>query len=193
MKTNGKLQKDVIDKRYNSLLTLRDMQQLPLAIILVILLIGTTLRASAQIMLPEVSIVASTYKYLNAADNKEMAQPVRMLEFNAATYDIKKSEFYNEDYEGYYVSFYIPDGEILAEYNKNGKLLRTVEKFKNTTLPAEVKNTVSQVFPGWHISEDVYKVYYYDQKGKADKIFKLQLEDGSKRIKVKLNENGVFL
>jgi len=152
-----------------------------------------TVESFAQINLPEVRIVASIYKYLNATDNKEMAQPVKMLELKAAAYDVKKSEFYDDDYDGYYISFYIPDGEILAAYDKDGKMLRTAEKFKNTKLPAAVRDAVTQRFPNWTISEDVYQVHYYDQKEKADKIFKLLLENGDKRMKVKLNDKGQFI
>ena len=141
-----------------------------------------TVESFAQINLPEVRIVASIYKYLNATDNKEMAQPVKMLELKAAAYDVKKSEFYDDDYDGYYISFYIPDGEILAAYDKDGKMLRTAEKFKNTKLPAAVRDAVTQRFPNWTISEDVYQVHYYDQKEKADKIFKLLFKNGDKRM-----------
>lgn len=147
----------------------------------------------AQIVLPEVKIVASTYKYLNAVDNKEMAQPVKMLESYAAEYDVKKSDVYNDEYDGYYISFYIPDGEILATYDKDGKLLRTAEKFKNTMLPAAVRDAVNKRFPNWIISKDIYKVFYYDQEGKADKTFKLVLENGDKRMRVKLNEKAEFI
>ncbi|SEO71970.1 hypothetical protein ACFGVS_30325 [Mucilaginibacter sp. AW1-7] len=169
------------------------MKRFKIALILATLLTGAAVRSFAQVILPEVKIIASTYKYLNATDNREMAQPVRMLEFKAAAYDVKKSEFYDDDYDGYYISFFIPDGKILAAYDKNGKLLRTAEKFKNTKLPAAVKDAVTQRFPNWHISEDVYQVHYFDQKEKADKTFKLLLQNGDKRMKVKLNGEGKFI
>lgn len=169
------------------------MKKLKLSAILVILTAGFALQSSAQINLAEVKIIASKYKYLNAADNREMAQPVRMLQSKAAAYDVKKSEYYDDDYDGYYISFYIPDGEILAVYDKDGKLLRTAEKFKNTKLPGTVRTAIGQRFPNWRIYQDVYKVYYYDALDKADKTFKVLLENGDKRMKVKLNEKGEFI
>lgn len=48
-------------------------------------------------------------------------------------------------------------------------------------------------FPNWRISEDIYRVHYYDQKDAADKTFKLLLENGDKRMKVKLSEEGKFI
>lgn len=169
------------------------MKRFIFATLLATLLISVAFISSAQIILPEVHIVASTYKYLNATDNREMAQPVRMLEFQAAAYDVKKSEFYSDDYDGYYITFYIPDGKILAAYDKDGKLLRTAEKFKNTKLPAAVRDAVLKRFPNWQITQNTYQVHYYDHKEKADKVFKLLLENGDKRMNVKLDGQGEFL
>jgi hypothetical protein len=160
---------------------------------MMIVIAASTVRSFAQIIVPEVKILASTYKYLNATDNKEMSQPVRMLEYKAAAYDVKKSEFYDDDYDGYYISFYIPNGKILAAYDKDGKLLRTAEKFKNTKLPSAVSSAVGKRFPNWRIAQDIYEVHYYDHKEKADKVFKLLLENGDKRMKVKLDEKGEFI
>lgn len=157
------------------------------------ILLQYTMSSFAQVTLPEVKIIASTYKYLNAVDNKEMAQPVKLLESQVAVYDVKKSEFYSDEYDGYYISFYIPEGRILASYDKDGKLLRTAEKFNNALLPEAVRNAVSQRFPNWVISKDIYQVFYYDQQGKADKTFKLLLENGDKRMRVKLNEKAEFI
>lgn len=169
------------------------MKRFKSILILAVLLAGSALPLSAQVNLPEVTIIASTYKYLNAADNREMAQPVKMLEYQAASYDVKKSEFYNDDYDGYYISFYIPDGQILAVYDKDGKLFRTAEKFKNTKLPTTVREAVIRRFPNWTISQDIYQVHYFGDKEKADKMFKILLENGDKRMKVKLNDKGEFI
>ena len=168
------------------------MKQSKLQFSLTLCLIGFSICSFAQITLPEVKIVASTYKYLNAVDNTEMAQPVRMLELKAATYDIKQSEFYEEDYDSYSVSFYIPNGYILASYDKEGKLISTAEKFKNTKVPAAVREAVNNKYPQWIIAEDIYLVNYHEKRG-VNKLFKLVLENGSKRLKVKLNEKGEFL
>lgn len=169
------------------------MKQLKFALVLVPLFISTFLRAQTQNVLPEVSIVASSYKYLNAVDNKEKALPIRMLESRAATYDVKKSEFYDNDDDGYYVSFSIPNGKILATYDKDGKLQRTEEKFKNTKLPVAVMRKISQLFPDWHTAEDFYIVNYYRQKDNPEKLFIVVMVKGYEHIKITLNDNGFLL
>lgn len=68
----------------------------------------------AQITLPEVRITATKYKYLDAVDYKGQPQPVKLLQAQAATYNVKESPYYEEDYDNYFISFYIPDGRVLA-------------------------------------------------------------------------------
>ena len=145
----------------------------------------------AQEVLPEVTVIATNYKYLKSVGGKDVAQPVQMLQRAAAAYDVKKSEYYEDDYDTYFISFFIPDGQILAAYDKNGKLIRTAEKYKNVKLPESVTKAVMDRFPQWKISNDAYLVTYYNESG-STKRYKLLLENGNKRIKVKVNEAGEF-
>ena len=146
----------------------------------------------SQEVLPEVTVVAVNYKYLKAVGDKEAAVKVKTLQHMAATYDVKKSGYYEDEYENYFISFYIPDGEILAAYDNTGKLIRTAEKFKNVRLPKAVAKAVIERFPKWKIADDVYLVTYYDEKGSTKK-YKVLLENGDKRMKVKVTETGEFL
>ena len=146
----------------------------------------------AQEVLPAIEIVAVNYKYLNAVDNKEVAQPVAMLEREAAIYDVKTADFYEDQYDNYFVSFFIPNGQILAAYDKEGNLLRTAEKFNNVALPVNVREAIATKFPKWTIAKEVYLVTYHEQHG-ATKRYKLTLENGNKRKRVRVDENGQFL
>ncbi len=168
------------------------MKRFKLLLILGLFLFGFGIQSFAQIVLPEVKVVATNYKYLNAVGDKETALPVQMLQREAAAFDLKNSEYYEEDYDSYFISFYIPDGQILAAYDKDGKLLRTAEKYKNVKIPKEVAAAVATKYPNWTIAKDVYLVSYYDNEG-VTKRYKLLLENGTKRMKVKLNEKGEFL
>jgi hypothetical protein len=99
-----------------------------------VLIFGICLQVSAQVVLPELEIRAMNYKYLNAVDSKESSQPVAMLQRYAASYDPKEASFYEDEYDSHFISFYIPDGKILALYDKDGNLVRTAEKYKNVKL-----------------------------------------------------------
>ncbi len=157
----------------------------------IILLLG--LNAFAQEILPEVIISSVRYKYLSAVDNKEMAQPVRLLEHKAASFDVKNSEFYDDEYDEYYISFYLPEGYVLATYDKDGKLLRTAERYKNVALPSAVSQSLVNKYPNWSIPKDVYLVTYEDDKGTATKVWKVLLRQGDKRLRVKVNADGELI
>jgi hypothetical protein len=164
--------------------------------ILSLLVIGLTSHAYSQITkveeLSEVVVTAVNYKYLNQTDNKVAAIPVQMLQRKAAAYDVTTKDYYQDDYDYYTVEFYIPDGKIVAAYDPDGKILRTIEKFKDIKLPEAVTKALWERFPNWEIASDIYQVTYVEDKG-AKKTYKIQLQNGDKTMKVKMNEDGEFL
>ncbi len=142
--------------------------------------------------LSEVVVTAVNYKYLNAIDSKEVAIPVQMLERKAAAYNVEDSDFYQDDFDIYYVSFFIPEGKIVAAYNPEGEIIRTIERFEDIKLPSAVRNAIAERFPQWEVSNDVYKVTYNQRSG-ATKSYKVKLKNGDKTMRVKVDDNGNFL
>ncbi len=143
--------------------------------------------------LSEVVVYATNYKYLNSIDTEEEASiPVEMLRRKVAAFDVKGSEFYQDDYDVYNINFFIPEGKILAAYDRDGKIIRTAERFKDINLPLPVKEAILDRFPEWTITKDIYLVNYHDEKG-IKKSYKLKLENGDKMVRVKLDETGNFL
>ncbi|MGB5820745.1 MAG: nicotinate-nucleotide adenylyltransferase [Saonia sp.] len=166
-------------------------------VVLGLLAIGLTLPACGQVIkteqLSEVIVYATNYKYLNNVNTQEVASiPVEMLERKVAAFNLKDSEFYQDDYDLYQISFYIPEGKILAAYDSDGKLIRTAERFKDISLPTAVREAVLDRFPQWVITKDVYLVNYHEDKG-ATKRYKLKLKNGDEIIRVKVDEKGEFL
>lgn len=166
-------------------------------ILLGLLTIGLTIPMYGQIIkteeLSEVTVYATNYKYLDNLNTMEEASlPVKMLQQKVAAFNVKDSEFYQDDYDLYQVNFFIPEGKILAAYDKDGKLLRTAERFKDINLPMSVKNSILERFPNWIVTKDVYLVNYTDGSG-ANKTYKVKLKNGDETLRVKLNEKGEFL
>ncbi len=158
---------------------------------------GLTTQSFAQVIddqvLPEIEVHAVNYKYLSSINNAESPIPVKLLERKVAEFDLKESEFYRDEYDFYNVSFFIPDGKIVAAYDKDGNLLRTIEKFVNVTPPKAVMKSVTKRFPGWSLYKDTYLVNYNKDKGVTKKYYKLILENGKERLRVKTDENGKFI
>lgn len=163
-------------------------------LIIGLFIFGLTTPMFSQITeLPEVEITAINYKYLSAVDTDVEDVNVRMLEEKVALYDLKKSELYNDEYDTYFISFYIPNGRIVAAYDEKGKLIRTIERFENIKLPMKIRNKVSQQFPNWVMANDVYKVNYHKNKGVTKKQYKIKLTNSGKVTRVKIDENGTIL
>ena len=158
-------------------------------LVLGLLALGLTIPASAQIIkteqLSEVVVYATNYKYLQNVNTEEVASvPVELLERKVAAFNLKDSEYYEDDWGVYSINFYIPNGRILAAYDSEGKLLRTAERFKNVKLPKAVKKAVSDRYPGWKITKDVYLVNYNEDRG-VTKKYKIKLKKGDDIVRVK--------
>ena len=162
-----------------------------------LMIFGLTTQFYAQVVndgqLPEVVVKAVNYKYLNEVNEGTASQPVKLLELEAANFDPRDSkDLFIDEYNYYKVSFYIPKGTIVAAYGKDGKIIKTIEKFKDVKPPKNVRNSIAKRFPGWIIADDVYKVTYHYKKG-SNKMYKLMLKNGDKKMRVKTDENGRFL
>ncbi|MCA0152861.1 nicotinate-nucleotide adenylyltransferase [Winogradskyella vincentii] len=161
---------------------------------ILLLLLAFSSQVYAQVIeLPEIEISAVNYKYLSSVESDDTPMSVKMLQEKVAMYDLKSSEFYKDEYATYNISFYIPEGKILAAYDKDGKLLRTIEKYKDVKLPKTVGEAITKRFPGWTVVSDFYKVNYHYMNKVTDKLYKVRLENGDKKMKVKINEKGVFM
>lgn len=156
-------------------------------------LIGQALAQDPEVIeLSEVIITPVNYKYLNQADSKDAAIPVKVLQRKVATFDIEEQDYYTDEFDFYTVSFYIPDGKIVAVYSPDGEVLRTIEKFNDVALPEAVSKAIYERFPNWEIVSDFYKVTYNNKKG-ANKTYKVKLQNGDKTMRLKLNDEGKFL
>lgn len=166
-------------------------------IIFGLLFIGLTIQSFAQIIvaLPEIEITATNYKYLSKAGFENAALPVEVLERKVATFDLENADFYSDQYDTYEVTFYLPQGYILATYDKDGNVMRTAEKFENVKLPRAVIESVAKTYPNWAFTKDIYRVSYYERgnTGNITKKYKITLENNNQKIKVKVDEEGNFL
>ena len=155
--------------------------------------IGFVYQMYAQdIKLPEVIISAVNYKYLNAVSSEDSDPSVTRLEQEVAFYNVKESDLYEDDYDTYMIEFYIPDGRIVAAYNSNGELLRTIEKFKSVKLPKDVRDAVFTRFPNWTLDKDVYYVNY-DVNKDVKKVYKIKLRNGDEVMRIKIDAEGNFM
>lgn len=158
-----------------------------------LIILGFAIQAQAQVEeLTEVVVSAKNYKYLTKVGLENASVPVSLLEEKVASFDLKSADFYNDEEEAYVVSFYIPQGKILALYDSEGEIVKTVERFNNVKMPKEVIETIAKRYPNWSFDKDSYLVNYYDS-GKISKRYKVTLKNGKEKIRVKIDADGNFL
>ena len=162
-------------------------------IILGLLIFGFTTQIFSQVIeLSEVDL-STNYQYLDAVNPEEAAVPVKLLTDKVVNYEMNMEDLYDEEFDTYSVSFHIPDGKIVAAYDKNGKILRTIEKYKNVRLPLEVLESVAEKYPKWAVIEDVYEVNYHCDKGVVKKQYKIKLKNKNKIVSIKTDALGNFI
>lgn len=157
-------------------------------------IIGLVFQTNSQtIELPE-TLISLNYDYLETKDSDNMPQRVKKLQDEVLNYkNVELSKLYDDEYETYKVSFYVPEGRIIAAYDKNGKIIRTIEKYDNVRLPLEVLQAISLRFPNWSIVNDVYFINYHSERDSLKHEYKIKLKNEDKIISIKTDEKGIFL
>ncbi len=162
-------------------------------LLLGLFIFGLTTQINAQtIELPEVELSVN-YKYLNANNSEEIAVPVKKLVNEVLAFSDDNNDVYIDDNGEYSVSFYIPEGQIIAAFNKEGKILRTFEKYNNIRLPLEVLQMIANRYPNYAIAGNSYLVSFHCEKGVTKKLYKIRLENVDEVLNIKTDEKGIFL
>lgn len=153
-----------------------------------------TLINAQTIELPQ-TIISLNYKYLETQNLQNINQHVKYLESEVLKFNHKEklSELYDDEYDTYSVSFYVPKGKIVAAYDKNGKIIRTIEKYNNVRLPLVVMQAISKRFPNWGIVEDAYLIKYHCDQDSLKQEYKIKIKNDNKTLTVRTNEEGTFI
>lgn len=163
-------------------------------IIIGLLIFGLTIQVNSQTVELQEAVISINYKYIDAVDSNNVPENVKKLEEAVLNYkNVEQSDLYDDEQDTYSVSFYIPEGKIVAAYDANGKIVRTIEKYNNIRLPQVVLQAVSKRFPNWGIVEDVYYIKYQMEKDSLKQVYKIKLENEDEIITIKTNEKGAFI
>ncbi len=128
--------------------------------------------------------------YLNRVKAEETPFIVAQLERQVANYDIKtSSEYDNSEVATYKVIFKNNQGEIVANYNNEGEILSSVEKYTDVVIPVNLRIAISKQFPGWAFQSNTYLISYKENKG-VSKKYKIQIKKGNHKKTLSVDGNG---
>ncbi|TNJ46409.1 nicotinate-nucleotide adenylyltransferase [Tamlana fucoidanivorans] len=157
------------------------------------LVISSSLSAQT-VNLPE-TLIDINYKYIASQNTNNAQNHVKLLEDEVLNFNHKEELFdqYDDAHDVYTVSFNIPKGKIIAAYNKNGKIIRTIEKYSDVRLPLEVMQAISKRFPNWGIIEDAYLIKYHCEADSLNQEYKIKIKNQDQILIVKTDEKGLFI
>lgn len=162
---------------------------------MILILLGFTTQIFGQVeeTLPEVEVLGFHFKYINAlGDEMDAPAVVKQLHKHVGNYDIMESDVFDMTMDNYEFTFEIPQGRILAGYDKDGNLLWTVEKFTDIKLPNNIIKTVALDYPGWTFDKTFYTIRYNENSG-ATKKYKVLISKDGKKKRINLSPEGDVL
>lgn len=108
--------------------------------------------------------------------------------FMKANFDIKNfiAEFRGQDFDSYVVTFNSTKGFLSADFDEDGNLVKTFQKFNDIVLPLDIRREVYMANKGWTMTKNKYVA-----SGRGDLIekemYKIKLENGGQKRTMKLD------
>lgn len=130
--------------------------------------------------------------YFQSVYELEASNEVKNLEDSARNYDIKTSELFNNTYENYEITFESLKGKIIAIYDVDGVMIKSIEKFDDVKLPEAITKTLHREYPDWILNSTNYRVNYYLEHG-VHKVYNVQVENNHKKVNLKIDCKGHIL
>lgn len=130
-----------------------------------------------------------SYKVKEAYTGEFLKNPIAFMEEN---FNIQNfiAETAGENYDSYLVTFSCANGMLRANYNKNGELEKTFQKFKDIVLPHEVRQFVFRNNEGWTLTNTKYVAS--GQKGLLDKeMYRVKLEKDNHKRNLKIDPRNM--
>lgn len=160
--------------------------------IILFLLAGIATGHAQVIQLDEARVTNA--KILNVGDSKYivledysgqfMKNPIVFMKENFDIHSLIE-ELQGEDYDSYIVEFRNKKGFLIANFDKEGNLESTLQRFKNIPLPLAVSRDLVSNYQGWIATKNLYIA-----SGKEDMIdkelYRITLKNGKSTQRVKI-------
>ena len=144
-----------------------------------------------EVQLEDVLITGVNLNYLEEVKSEGLSDNVISLENEASEFDVKSLNDFDGRKAPYKVKFIGTKGFIIAEYNRNGKIIKTSERYKNINLPKTLIRSVLNEYPESEFLKVVYTVEY-DALKEAEKTYKIKIINEGRKRNLKINSASDF-
>lgn len=139
-----------------------------------------------EVQLEDVSVSDVNLNYLAKVQDKKLSNSVVALQNEASVFDVKRSIKFDGRKDSFRVMFQGTIGYIVADYDKNGQILKTSERYKGINLPKHLIIAVLKQYPNSNFLKVAYTVDYDVQKN-VEKTYKIQIRNNGKKKNLKIN------
>ncbi len=120
-------------------------------------------------------------KYLSFFKTNDLSKRIIKLQKTVANYDISEHAIYDKkDASVYIVEFTEAQNKIIVQYNQDGNIIKSNEKYKNVRLPYSISSQISKSNPGWSFNNNIV-TFEYSKDGNIKSQYKVFLEKNNKR------------
>ncbi|MCW5519443.1 hypothetical protein J1N09_06315 [Aureitalea sp. L0-47] len=123
-------------------------------------------------------VVTANSAYLATVQDENTPAVARMLQKQAATYDVRSNKEFDKNVADYFeMVFKNNSGNIDAYYDNKGRIVAASEFFKDVQLPAKVRDEVFKGNDEWKMTSNRYSSSYNDTD-LVRRTYKIKLEKG---------------
>ena len=114
------------------------------------------------------------------------------IAFMKANFDIQNfiAKYEDRGYDTYNIVFQNGKGYLKADFNSDGEVIKTFQKFKDVVLPLDVRRELYNSNKGWTMTTNKYTA-----SGQGDLVereqYKIKLENGNSKRTVKIDPRSV--
>ena len=144
-----------------------------------------------EVQLAAVEISSYNLNYLEEVIDIGLSDNVKSLEQEAANFDVKSLDEFDGRKEIYKVKFIGTKGFLIADYDWNGKIVKTSERYKNINLPKDLIKSVLNQYPESQFLKVAYNVEYGAQEN-IEKIYRIKIMNDGKKRNLKISSGSNY-
>lgn len=92
----------------------------------------------------------------------------------------------DNNYDSYQVSFKSRRGQLIADFDRSGTLLKTSQRFEDVILPQELRKQLANEYKGWSVIKTIHKARGNGIENNVD-FYKIKLANGKEKKMIKID------
>jgi hypothetical protein len=136
--------------------------------------------------LPTINI---NYSYLDEVQDKTTADAVMALESVASRYNVVDLPGFVGSQDSFKTIFRGSKGYIIATYNSEGKILTTIERYRDIKIPKKMVKSILLEFPDSHFLKVVHTLSYSQGKD-VKKVYRVRILNDNETKNLRFTSRG---